>query len=70
LTPAAAVRSRDYALLNLVTLYLNYGDGDRAVTYAEQLEASQDQNLAQIARASQAMVTGSETDDMTASTGS
>ncbi len=55
---------RDYALLNLVTLYLNYGDGDRAVTYAEQLEASQDQNLAQIARASQAMVTGSETDDI------
>ncbi len=55
---------RDHALLNLVTLYLNYGDGDRAVTYAEQLEASQDPNLARIARASQAMVTGSETDDI------
>jgi DNA-binding SARP family transcriptional activator len=55
---------RDYALLNLVTLYLNYGDGDRAFTYAEQLEASRDHNLAQIAKASQAMVTGSETDDI------
>ena len=55
---------RDHALLNLVTLYLNYGDGDRAIAYAEQLEASRDQNLALIARASQAMVTGSETDDI------
>lgn len=55
---------RDHALLNLVTLYLNYGDGDRAIEYAEQLRRSPDPNLAMIAEASVAMVTGSETDDI------
>lgn len=55
---------RDHALLNLVTLYLNYGDGDRAIEYADQLRASTDPNLAMIAEASVAMVTGSESDDI------
>jgi DNA-binding SARP family transcriptional activator/tetratricopeptide (TPR) repeat protein len=59
-----AAIDRDHALLNLVTLYLNYGDGDRATAFAEQLEASEDPNLASIARASKAMVTGSESDDI------
>lgn len=55
---------RDHALLNLVTLYLNYGDGDRAIAYAERLKDSDDPNLAAIAEASVAMVTGSEDDDI------
>ena len=55
---------RDHALLNLVTLYLNYGDGDRAIAYAERLLSSADVNLATIAKASMAMVTGSEGDDI------
>ncbi|HEV2043732.1 MAG TPA: hypothetical protein VGR05_03535, partial [Sphingomicrobium sp.] len=40
---------RDHALLNLVTLYLNYGDGDRALTLAEDLRGSLDPNLRSIA---------------------
>ena len=28
---------RDHALLNLVTLYLNYGDGERALSLAQRL---------------------------------
>ena len=28
---------RDHALLNLVTLYFNYGDGERALALAERL---------------------------------
>lgn len=55
---------RDHALLNLVTLFLNFGDGQRAVEYAAQLRASADSNLAAIASASMAMVTGSESDDI------
>ena len=55
---------RDHALLNLVTLYLNYGDGERAVQYAERLRDSPDANLSMIAKASIAMVTGSEADDI------
>ncbi len=55
---------RDHALLNLVTLYLNYGDGERAVQYAERLQDSPDANLSMIAKASIAMVTGSEADDI------
>ncbi|MDH5243233.1 MAG: AAA family ATPase, partial [Chloroflexota bacterium] len=55
---------RDHALLNLVTLNLNYGDGGRAIKYAEILASSEDSNLAEIARASIAMVTGSETDNI------
>jgi ATP/maltotriose-dependent transcriptional regulator MalT len=55
---------RDHALLNLVTLYLNYGDGDRAIEFAEKLSESTDSNLANIANASIAMVTGSETDNI------
>ena len=54
----------DHALLNLVTLCLNFGDGDQAVRYAERLQSSVDPNLAMIARASIAMVTGSEGDDI------
>jgi DNA-binding SARP family transcriptional activator/tetratricopeptide (TPR) repeat protein len=54
----------DHALLNLVTLYLNYGDGERAIEFAEQLATSPDPNLAQIAKASISMVTGSERDDI------
>ena len=55
---------RDHALLNLVTLYLNYGDGDSAIAFAQRLETSEDRNLAKIAKASIAMVTGSEADDI------
>ncbi len=40
---------RDHALLNLVTLYLNYGNGEEALSFAEQLVASHDPNLSSIA---------------------
>ena len=40
---------RDHALLNLATLYLNYGDGEQALSLAERLLASLDPNLSAIA---------------------
>jgi DNA-binding SARP family transcriptional activator/tetratricopeptide (TPR) repeat protein len=43
---------RDHALLNLVTLYLNYGDGDRAMAYAERLrDDASNRDIGSIAKA-------------------
>jgi LuxR family maltose regulon positive regulatory protein len=52
---------RDHALLNLLTLYLNYGDGARTVFFADELRHSSDRNLRMIAEAATAMVLASET---------
>jgi len=40
---------RDHALLNLATLYLNYGDAERALSLARSLTSSRDPNLRSIA---------------------
>lgn len=47
---------RDHALLNLLTLSLNYGDGDRAISMAQLLLRSADPNLTMIAHASMGIV--------------
>ena len=47
---------RDHALLNLVTLYLNFGDGERALSHAERLLTSRDANLRSIAEVTIAIV--------------
>ena len=47
---------RDHALLNLVTLYYNYGDGERALALAERLLSTEDPNLRSIAQATVAML--------------
>lgn len=48
---------RDHALLNLMTLYLNYGDGAKAIEFADQLAASgSDAYLRSIAGAAAALV--------------
>jgi DNA-binding SARP family transcriptional activator len=51
---------RDHALLNLLTLYLNFGDGDRTLDFARDLRLSSDENLRMIAEAATAMVFASE----------
>ena len=51
---------RDHALLNLMTLYLNYGDGARTIQFANELRRSIDLNLRRIAEAASAMVLASE----------
>jgi DNA-binding SARP family transcriptional activator len=50
------VVQHDHALLNLVTLYLNFGDGERAGAMARELAASSDPNLRMIAKASISVV--------------
>ena len=47
---------RDHALLNLMTLYYNYGDGERALALAERLLSTEDPNLRSIAEATVAML--------------
>jgi DNA-binding SARP family transcriptional activator len=48
---------RDHALLNLLTLHLNNGDGERAVDYAERLlYVTADEHLREIAEASKEVV--------------
>ncbi len=47
---------RDHALLNLATLYLNYGDGERALSHAQRLVSSLDPNLRSIADVTIAIV--------------
>jgi DNA-binding SARP family transcriptional activator len=47
---------RDHALLNLATLYLNYGDGERALSLAQRLVSSLDPNLRSIAEVTIAIV--------------
>ena len=47
---------RDHALLNLATLYLNYGDGERALSHAQRLLSSLDPNLSAIAEVTIAIV--------------
>ncbi len=56
-TPELDVVERDHALLNLLTLHLNNGDGDRAVRFAEELrQVTTDDHLREIAEASLAIV--------------
>ena len=57
---------RDHALLNLVTLYYNYGDGERAASLAEELVATSDTNLRSIAEATVAMLRATTAADMEA----
>ena len=48
---------RDHAILNLMTLYFNYGDGDRAIEFAELLQtAGSDKYLREIASAASLIV--------------
>ena len=55
---------RDHALLNLVTLYFNYGDGDRALALAEELTATKDPNLSSIAEVTVAILQARTATDM------
>jgi DNA-binding SARP family transcriptional activator/tetratricopeptide (TPR) repeat protein len=47
---------RDHALLNLVTLYFNFGDGEHALGLAEQLRSTSDPNLKAIAEVTVAIL--------------
>ena len=55
-SPTTDPVQRDHALLNLVTLYLNYGDGERALMLAERLATSRDPNLRSIAEVTTAII--------------
>ena len=57
---------RDHALLNLVTLYMNYGEGERALTYAEQLVSTTDSNLRSIAEVTIAILRAKTANDVDA----
>jgi DNA-binding SARP family transcriptional activator/tetratricopeptide (TPR) repeat protein len=47
---------RDHALLNLVTLYFNFGDGETALGLAEELTSTTDPNLSSIAEVTVAIL--------------
>ncbi len=56
---------RDHALLNLLTLYLNYGDGERALGFADELSrVTRDANLQQIAAASAQLINVADDGDV------
>ena len=56
---------RDHALLNLLTLYFNYGDGERALELANELElCTEDPNLRSIAEVSGAILLASSEADI------
>src|SRR5688572_5198543 len=55
---------RDHALLNLVTLYFNFGDGERALRLAEELRSSSDPNLNSIAEVTVRILRASTAIDM------
>jgi DNA-binding SARP family transcriptional activator/tetratricopeptide (TPR) repeat protein len=57
---------RDHALLNLVTLYFNFGDGERALRLAEELRSSSDPNLNSIAEVTVRILRASTATDMDA----
>ena len=57
---------REHALLNLATLYMNYGDGERALTLANQLLSAADPNLRSIAAVTVAILRASTAGDVDA----
>ncbi len=57
---------RDHALLNLVTLYFNYGNGEKALELAEQLAVSADTNLRAIGTVTIAMLKAGNAAEMEA----
>jgi DNA-binding SARP family transcriptional activator len=57
---------RDHALLNLVTLYFNYGAGERALSLSHELVSSLDPNLQSIADVTIAMLEASTAADIDA----
>ena len=65
-SPATDPVQRDHALLNLVTLYFNSGDGDRALILAERLTEATDKNLASIAEVTVAIIRARTASDMDA----
>ena len=65
-SPATDPVQRDHALLNLVTLYFNSGDGDRALIMAERLTEATDKNLASIAEVTIAIIRARTASDMDA----
>jgi DNA-binding SARP family transcriptional activator len=65
-SPTTDPVERDHALLNLVTLYFNFGDGDRALVLAERLTGTTDPNLSSIAEVTVAILCAKTASDMDA----
>ncbi|HJQ88318.1 MAG TPA: BTAD domain-containing putative transcriptional regulator, partial [Propionibacteriaceae bacterium] len=57
---------RDHALLNLVTLYFNFGNGEKALSLAEELAGATDPNLRSIAAVTTAILQARTASDMEA----
>ena len=65
-SPTTDPVQRDHALLNLVTLYFNAGDGDRALILAERLAEASDKNLVSIGEVTAAIIRARTASDMDA----